>query len=79
MMAGMMTVVAGVVAHMAIINTYMRHSPYMRQASVAIIVMGLAIYVVGRVSVASQNRRAKLQERMEGRRGRSADEDDDEL
>jgi membrane protein implicated in regulation of membrane protease activity len=76
MLAGMFTVVSGVMAYFVITNTYLRHSA-LRQASMVLVFVGLGVYIVGRVSVAARRRREQLEERVKGRRGRSDDEDDE--
>jgi hypothetical protein len=77
MMSGMFIVVAGVMAYMAIMNTHMSQSPYMRQAAMALVFIGVGVYGTGRLSVAAQRRREKLRDRIESRRGRLADDDDE--
>jgi len=77
MLSGMFTVIVGVMAYMVIINTYLRHSA-MRQAAVVLVFVGLGVYIIGRVSVAAQRRRAQLEDRIKSRRGRSADDEDED-
>ena len=74
MLCGMFMIVAGVVSFMAVINTHLVQSPYLRQAAMTLVFIGFGVYVTGRVSVAAQNRRLRKSGRVS-----SATDDGDEL
>ncbi|MCL2218282.1 MAG: hypothetical protein FWC23_04560 [Chitinispirillia bacterium] len=76
MLTGMFTLTAGVICYLAI-----DHSPrlkslaYLTYGSVALIALGVVIYIAGRLSVAAERRRVTRQARY----GRSLDDKDGDL
>lgn len=80
MLTGFVTTLSGVMSFMIIMNYPMfRQSPYARHAAMVLVFIGLAVYVTGRISVAAERRRAQLEARVKGRRGRSDEGDEDAL
>jgi len=71
MLYGFMTTVAGIVAYATINTPRFAGTPY-PTAAVVLTFIGLAVYVIGRVSVSLQRRRAH-------ERGSNRAADDDEL